>query len=317
MSSARRLDVDASLQQYLDAIRRVPLLSREEELSLAERFHARGDTRAAHRLVECNLRFVVKIALEYRHYKVRLADLIQEGNIGLMHAVQKFDPGRGVRLITFAVHWVRAHMRAHIMRTWSLVTIGRSRVERRLFFGLARAQARLAHLAPEAHAVTGNTEAERVAEHLGVPLEAVLEMAARTRPDASLDAPIGDGDATLGDLSPSGDEAADVTLTREQLQAALALDVKDALARVDAREQDIIRRRYLADGQPESLADIATTYGVSRERIRQIELRALEKLRVRLRVIASRLQYPGARNAKRLYDRAKVKGARARRDAFA
>lgn len=313
MNMARRIP-DDSLRAYAAAIRNIVPLTAEEERRLAKRYRENGDARAAHRLVESNLRFVVKIALEFRAYPVRRADLVQEGNLGLMHAVQKFDPAHGNRLITYAVHWIRAYMRAHVMRSWSMVTIGRSRAERQLFFALRRAQAHVAQRAPEMAGDGSSTAAaDRVAAHLGVDVQDVLDMQSRlSGHDASLDAPLGDDGPTLLEIRAGDGDPADATLARNELRAALGASVEEALEALDARERDVVRRRLLAeeDADADTLVSIADDHGVSRERMRQLELRGLEKLRLRLQPIAAELEYPGARSERRLYDRAAMKGRR-------
>jgi RNA polymerase sigma-32 factor len=303
---------DTSFSSYVEGLRRIPLLTSEEERALAERFRKTGDTRAAHRLVEANLRFVVKIAFEFRRYGMRIPDLVQEGNLGLMRAVQKFEPARGYRLLTYAAHWIRAHMRAHVMRSWSLVRMGQTRAERQLFFALSRAQAEVARLAPEIAQALGEDENARLAAHLAVDEAEVASMRARLGArDASLDAPLRDDDErSPHDLLADEGEGADDALGAEELRAALGARLDDALRRLDPREREVVTRRFLVEDEPESLTEIAASLGLSRERVRQLELRALEKVRVRLRRIAAQLEYPGARRNRPLYVRALVKGPR-------
>jgi RNA polymerase sigma-32 factor len=199
-----------------------------------------------------------------------------------------------------------------VMRSWSIVAMGRTRAERRLFFSLARAQAELARLSPEAWKEMGGDEVQAIATRFGLQVEEVVEMQARLGGrDTSLESPMGeDGDRTFGDLLAGGDVPADEALRGEELRAALQAEVDGALRRLDPRERDIVRRRLLVDGSGETMAAIASEYGVSRERVRQLELRGLEKLRAHLRGIAMALDYPGARDAKPLYVRALVKGSR-------
>lgn len=310
---------DTSFASYVEGLRRLPLLSAEEERALAERFRATGDTRSAHRLVEANLRFVVKIAFEFRRYGMRIPDLVQEGNLGLMRAVQKFEPGRGYRLLTYAAHWIRAHMRAHVMRSWSLVRMGQTRAERQLFFALSRAQAEVARLAPEIAQALGEDENARLARHLGVDEADVADMRSRLSVrDASLDAPArDDDDRSPHDLLAADGDLPDHALGVEELRAALGVRLDDALRRLDPREREVLERRFLCEGDAESLTEIAGSLGLSRERVRQLELRALEKVRVRLRRIAAQLEYPGAKKNRPLYVRALVKGPRRPRRAAA
>lgn len=295
---------DEVFRAYVASIRAVPMLPAEDERALARRYRQTGDTRLAHQLVRANLRFVVKIALEFSRYRVRLSDLVQEGNLGLLHAVRKYDPERDTRLVTYAAHWIRAYIRSHIMKTWSLVTIGRSRMERHLFYALARAQAEVARLSPEAWAALGGSEAECVGRILGVSTDTVAEMQVRLAGgDASLDAPTGDGEFTLGAALADGRDLADRELERDQLGRQLGARIDGALAGLDRRERDVIRRRYLTHETPDSLDAVARDHGISCERVRQLEVRALRKLKPQLEELATELDYgrrrAGARGAAR------------------
>ena len=241
-----------SLERYMAEVNKFPLLSREEEFELAKRWYEKGDVGAAHRLVTSNLRFVVKIALEYRNYGCSLKDLIQEGNIGLMTAVKKFNPYRGYRLITYAAWWIRAFIQEYIIKTKGLVKRGTKALKRRLFYRAKTAQEQAAK----------DVAAELVAAEL------------------SLDAPIGDGEdekchiELLKDPSPSQEE-----LVMEAQQRLVASElVKNALSLLNDRERYIIEKRIMAE-KPLSLQAIGDELGLTKERVRQIEGAALKKLR--------------------------------------
>ena len=270
----------APLDAYLADIRRIPLLTVEEEQRLARRFRE-GDGRAGHDLVAANLRFVVKVAFEYRAYGLRMPDVIQEGNIGLMRAVQKFDPDKRIRLISYAVWWVRAYIQNHILRSWSLVKLGTTQAQRKLFFSLARTRRELSQT-PDAPG-----GAVEIARSLSVKPSEVEEMSARLeRRDQSLDLPLeDDGATTRGDrLAFDAPSAHDVLATAEH-QRRIGAGVHAALARLDARERFIIEQREMTE-PPMSLRELGVHFGFSRERARQLELRATEKLRLELAELA-------------------------------
>jgi RNA polymerase sigma-32 factor len=270
-----------SLEAYLGEIRRIPLLTVEEEQRLAHQFRG-GDGRAGHQLVAANLRFVVKIAFEYRAYGLRMPDVIQEGNIGLMRAVQKFDPTRQIRLISYAVWWIRAYIQNHILRSWSMVKLGTTQAQRKLFFSLSRARRELRLADDDA------SQAEQIAHSLSVKPSEVEEMSARLeRRDQSLDAPVGDDGATtqvdrLVTEAPSAHEQ----LSAAEQQQLVGAGVRAALSRLDHRERFIIEQRVMAE-PPMSLRDLGNHFGFSRERARQLELRATEKLRLELAELAA------------------------------
>jgi RNA polymerase sigma-32 factor len=269
------------LDTYLAEIRLIPLLSAEEEQRLARCFRG-GDGRAGHQLVAANLRFVVKVAFEYRSYGLRMPDLVQEGNIGLMRAVQKFDPDRQIRLVSYAVWWIRAYIQNHILRSWSLVKLGTTQAQRKLFFSLARARRALRQGSDQPDA-----DGE-LARSLSVKRSEVEEMSARIdRRDQSLDLPLGDGDATThGDrLAAPGPSAHEELASAEQHQRVGA-GVRAALARLDERERFIIEQRIMVE-PPMSLRALGGHFGFSRERARQLELRATEKLRLELAELAA------------------------------
>jgi RNA polymerase sigma-32 factor len=274
MSTLQLPAVLDTYDHYLAQINRFDLLSREEEHELAERYRRQGHLNAAHRLICANLRFVVKIAHEYRAYGMKTLDLVQEGNIGLMMAVKKFDPERGMRLITYAVWWIRAYIQSYIIRSWSLVKIGTTQAQKRLFFKLSQAREAIRRL------TGGEDDLEEVARQLHVRDKEVVEMTQRMGArDASLDLELSEGaDYTLLDtLADDRDNQEDLLLQREE-QSLLASRMQQALGRLNERERRIIHERILSD-QPRTLQELAEEYGISRERIRQVEKNALEKLK--------------------------------------
>jgi RNA polymerase sigma-32 factor len=259
---------------YLAQISRFDLLSREEEVELATRYRRRGDLEAAHRLICANLRFVVKIANEYRAYGMKGLDLVQEGNIGLMMAVKKFDPERGIRLITYAVWWIRAYIQSFIIRSWSLVKIGTTQAQKRLFFKLSQAREAIRRF------TGGEDDLEEVARQLHVRDEEVTEMTLRMGArDASLDLELNEGDdySLMDSLADDRHNQEDQLLQREE-QTLLSARVQQALGRLNERERRIVHDRILSD-HPLTLQELAEVYGISRERIRQLEKNALEKLK--------------------------------------
>jgi RNA polymerase sigma-32 factor len=270
----------AALDAYLAEIRRIPLLTVEEEQQLARQFRD-GDGRAGHRLVAANLRFVVKVAFEYRAYGLRMPDVIQEGNIGLMRAVQKFDPDKKIRLISYAVWWIRAYIQNHILRSWSLVKLGTTQAQRKLFFSLSRTRRELERASSEPGDIG------EIARSLQVKPSEVEEMVLRLdRRDQSLDLPWGEeAGSSPGDRLATGAPSAHDELQAAQQQRRLGAGVRSALARLDPRERFIIEQRIMAE-PPMSLRELGHHFGFSRERARQLELRATEKLRIELAGLA-------------------------------
>jgi RNA polymerase sigma-32 factor len=267
-----------NLAAYRQAVNSLPMLSAEEEKELAERFRATEDLDAAWQLVTSHLRFVVRIARGYSGYGLQEADLIQEGNIGLMKAVKRFDPNVGVRLVSFAVHWVRAEMHEYILRNWRIVKVATTKAQRKLFFNLRGAKKRLGWL--------NNEEVHAVAKDLGVSPDTVLEMEQRLSaydaafdPQASDD---GEGDrfAPAGYLQDLRFEPA-AQVEAEDWQAHSEHRLHEALDCLDERSCDIVRKRWLSDDKS-TLQDLADTYGISAERVRQLEKTAMNKLRTAL-----------------------------------
>lgn len=267
-----------SLAAYLTEISRFPLLSPEEERALALRYREGNDVEAAHKLVTSNLRFVVKVAYEYSGYGVRLSDLIQEGNIGLMHAVKKFDPRKGYRLISYAVWWIRAYIQNFILKTWSLVKIGTTQAQRKLFYKLRKAKGKLASYIPGLENL--NDEAcEQLAKSLDVKSADVIEMEARLRGrDASLDQPIHeDGTATRLDFVAT-EANQEEELVKKEEKALIQSSVQRALTSLSDRERFLVEKRLMSD-EPITLQEFGDRYKISRERARQIEEAAIRKIR--------------------------------------
>ncbi len=264
-----------SLDAYMARISQFPLLSAETERELARRWWEQQDLDAARELVLSNLRFVAHIARGYRGYGLPQADLIQEGNIGLMKAVKRFDPGIGVRLVSFAVHWIKAEMHEYILRNWRIVKIATTKAQRKLFFHLRSAKQRLGWFSRE--------EAETVARELGVPTETVLEMEARlSGQDLGLD-PLMEADDDHASPAPIRFLAAEQADPAEILEAedwtrTTHAQLRLALDGLDARSREILQRRWVQEPKA-TLHELAESYGVSAERIRQIEASALRKLR--------------------------------------
>ena len=272
------MDVPAltgTLDRYIAEINQFPLLTPEEEFSLAVRLKKFNDMEAAEKLVVSNLRFVVKIAHEYRNYGIKLADLIQEGNIGLMHAVKKFDPYKGYRLISYAVWWIRAYMQNYIIKTWSLVKIGTTQAQRKLFFKLGQAKRKLEALSQK------NPEFGEIAASLGVKSVEIEEMDLRmSNRDVSLDAFVNDdSDATHIDYLTYDGEDQETALIRKEEMDILKSHIAGALNKLTEKEKYIIKKRVMAD-DPMTLQEIGDRYKITRERARQIEKQALKKLRL-------------------------------------
>jgi RNA polymerase sigma-32 factor len=270
-----------SLAMYLSEINQFPLLSVEEEQRLARRYVKDDDLEAAHVLVTSNLRFVVKVAYEYRSYGIKMADLIQEGNIGLMKAVQKFDADKHIRLISYGVWWIRAYIQNYILKSWSLVKLGTTQAQRKLFFSLARTRRELEKLG---HRDAGATEEVRqIARKLHVKPTEVLEMQQRMDGrDLSLDAPMGDDSGSSHvDFVASGQVGPDDDLAAVQEREIVQSRVGRALGRLDLRERYIIEQRIMSE-KPMTLKELGEHFGFSRERARQLEIRAKEKLKSEL-----------------------------------
>jgi RNA polymerase sigma-32 factor len=277
---------EQGLNRYMQEIRKFPLLEPEEEYMLAKRWADHQDSQAAHKLVTSHLRLAAKIAMGYRGYGLPQAEVISEANVGLMQAVKRFDPEKGFRLATYAMWWIRASIQEYILRSWSLVKLGTTSAQKKLFFNLRKAKAKVGALEE------GDLRPENVAQiakDLSVTEQEVVEMNRRLAgSDASLNATVGgDGEGAtqwqdwLEDED--SDQAADYA-ERDELDTRRAL-LAQAMSVLTDREKDILVQRRLAD-EPVTLEDLSESYGVSRERIRQIEVRAFEKLQGKMRELA-------------------------------
>ncbi len=269
--------VVGTLDLYITEINRFSLLTAEEEFKLAVRLKKYNDMEAAEKLIVSNLRFVVKIAHEYRNYGFKLADLIQEGNIGLIHAVKKFDPYKGYRLISYAVWWIRAYIQNYLIKSWSIVKIGTTQAQRKLFFKLSQAKKQLETLSKK------KPEFAEIAESLGVKGSEVAEMDLRMGSrDVSLHEFIGDeGDTTHIDLLAYEGDDQEVALIKNEEKSLVRRDIAGALANLSERESYIILNRVMAD-DPKTLQEIGDKYNITRERARQIEKQALKKVQLAL-----------------------------------
>ncbi len=265
-----------SLDAYIGAVHQIPVLTSEEERALAVRYRDQEDLDAARELVHSHLRFVVHVARGYNGYGLPLGDLIQEGNIGLMKAVKRFDPEMGVRLVSFAVHWIRAEMHEYILKNWRIVKVATTKAQRKLFFNLRKSKTRLGWM--------NAAEVTAVAKDLNVSEREVLEMESRlSGRDIGFDAPSDDDD----DHAPPSPAAYLMAAEEDPSQAYERADsegnqlqlLREGLAELDARSRDIIKRRWLDADSKITLQELADEYGVSAERIRQIEANALKKMK--------------------------------------
>jgi len=264
-----------SMTLYLAEINKFPVLSSEEEYLLAVKFYEEKDLEAAHQLITGNLRFVVKIAAEYRSYGMKMLDVIQEGNIGLMMAVRKFNPYKGFRLISYAVWWIRAYIHNYIISTWSLLKIGTTQAQKKLFFKLNQAKNAIKRM-------TGTDDLEATALSLDVKETEVEEMEQRMRGEYSLDAEIIDGEGfTLLENLADDRQNQEELLGDFQEQALLRREIGQALTGLNEKERYVIEQRVVAD-DPITLQEIADHFSISRERVRQIEEGALKKMRTSL-----------------------------------
>ncbi|MEE3108397.1 MAG: RNA polymerase sigma factor RpoH [Pseudomonadota bacterium] len=270
------LSPDGNLSRYLDQIRKFPMLTADEEYMLAKSWQEHGDLEAAHRLVTSHLRLVAKIATGYRGYGLPLAELISEGNVGMMQAVKRFDPERGFRLATYAMWWIRAAIQEYILHSWSLVKIGTTAAQKKLFFNLRKLKGQMQAIEE------GDLSPERVtaiAEKLDVPEAEVVSMNRRmAAPDHSLNAPLrSDSESEWQDWLVDEQDDQETRLGQSE-ELALRRDLlTDAMTTLNPRERHVLTERRLKEA-PATLEDLSKVYNVSRERIRQIEVRAFEKL---------------------------------------
>jgi len=281
------LSPEQGLSSYLSEIRRFPMLEKDEEFMLGKRWREHEDGGAAEKLVTSHLRLVAKIAMGYRGYGLPIAEVISEGNVGLMQAVKKFDPDKGFRLATYAMWWIRASIQEYILRSWSLVKMGTTAAQKKLFFNLRRMKSQMQAL-DEGDLKPDQVEA--IATKLGVTTDEVTSMNGRlSGPDASLNAPLRgtEGDGQWQDwLSDDNAESQEDELAEsDEFDTRMQL-LQSAMGELNEREQHILQERRLSE-DPKTLEDLAGHYGVSRERIRQIEVRAFEKLQKAMKAMAS------------------------------
>ena len=266
-----------SLDSYIGAVNRIPMLAVEDEQDLARRFRDEGDLEAARQLVMSHLRFVVHVARGYAGYGLGISDLIQEGNIGLMKAVKRYDPARGVRLVSFAMHWIKAEIHEYILKNWRLVKVATTKAQRKLFFNLRSLKNDY-----EGVDTLSATQAAEVAARLGVKPEEVVEMETRlTGRDLALEGSPDDGDEAFAPIDYLADSRYEPTRMLENKASARLHDegLHEALATLDPRSRRIVEARWLHDGEAATLHELAAEFDVSAERIRQIEVKALQKMR--------------------------------------
>ena len=287
---ALALTPESNLARYLQEIRKFPMLEQQEEYMLAKRWREHGDTEAAHQLVTSHLRLVAKIAMGYRGYGLPLGELISEGNVGMMQAVKRFDPERGFRLATYAMWWIKASIQEYILHSWSLVKIGTTAAQKKLFFNLRRLKSQMkaideGDLSPE--------QVKKIAESLAVSEEEVINMNRRlAAPDHSLNAPLREeGEGEWQDWLVDERENQEVRLAADEEMKQRQKLLGSAMDKLNPREQDILRERRLKD-EPATLEELSEKYKISRERVRQIEVRAFEKLQkaIKSEALEKRLQ---------------------------
>ena len=277
---------EGGLSRYLSEIRRFPMLAKDEEFMLAKRWKEHQDPEAAHRLVTSHLRLVAKIAMGYRGYGLPIGEVISEGNVGLMQAVKKFEPDKGFRLATYAMWWIRASIQEYILRSWSLVKMGTTAAQKKLFFNLRKAKSEISALEE------GDMRPDQVhliATRLGVLDEEVISMNRRlSGPDASLNAPLrSDSESEWQDWLADDAQVSQETVVADNEERTIRMALlEEAMTELTDRERHILTERRLKD-DPTTLEELAAQYGVSRERVRQIEVRAFEKLQKAMRSAAS------------------------------
>jgi RNA polymerase sigma-32 factor len=285
VNSLSVMSPDGGLSRYLTEIRKFPMLAKDEEFMLAQRWKEHQDSEAAHKMVTSHLRLVAKIAMGYRGYGLPIGEVISEGNVGLMQAVKKFEPDKGFRLATYAMWWIRASIQEYILRSWSLVKMGTTAAQKKLFFNLRKAKSQIeafqdGDLRPD--------QVSAIATKLGVLDSEVISMNRRLGgPDASLNAPLrADGESEWQDWLADDDQVSQETVVAENQEKSLRMSLlEEAMVELTDRERHILTERRLKD-DPTTLEDLATEYGVSRERVRQIEVRAFEKLQKSMREAA-------------------------------
>jgi RNA polymerase sigma-32 factor len=283
---------EGGLNRYLEEIKRLPMLEPQQEYTLAKRWKEHGDRDAAHQLVTSHLRLVAKIAMGYRGYGLPISEVISEGNVGLMQAVKRFEPERGFRLATYAMWWIKASIQEYVLRSWSLVKMGTTANQKKLFFNLRKAKYKIAALQEgDLHP----DQVQTIAKQLGVPEQDVIDMNRRLGGDASLNAPVRD-EGESGEwqdwLAEDSESQESVMAEHEELDNRHKA-LSSALAVLNDRERRIFQARRLAE-QPATLDELATEFGVSRERVRQIEVRAFEKVQSSVRRLLAAMERPEA-----------------------
>jgi RNA polymerase sigma-32 factor len=285
---------ESGLSRYLQEIKRFPMLEPQEEYMLAKRWREHGDREAAHKLVTSHLRLVAKIAMGYRGYGLPIGEVISEGNVGLMQAVKRFEPDKGFKLATYAMWWIRASIQEYILRSWSLVKMGTTASQKKLFFNLRKAKSRISALDD---GDLRDDQVESISRRLGVAKQDVVEMNRRLGGDASLNAPLreaGEGEWQDWLVDESADQEAQLA-DREESDVRLGA-LRSALTVLNPRERRIFEARRLAD-EPITLEELSSEFGVSRERVRQIEVRAFEKVQGAVKAGVARAQLPKNRPA--------------------
>jgi RNA polymerase sigma-32 factor len=285
-ATSSRSELDAGFRQYLNKVHRIPLLQPAEEAYLAKQAREHGDREAAHRIISSHLRLVISIASKYRGYGFSLGELVAEGNIGLMQAVQRFEPERGFRFATYAVCWIRAAIQSYILRSKSMVKIGTTANQRKLFFNLRKTLSSMSVLNDRGMSAA---QVDLVATRIGVTKEEVIEMIGRLSGDVSLNVPLPEASSEtwtdrLADGAPNQEE---ILADREHFARCRAV-LAEALTQLNDRERSIIASRHLSE-KPKKLREIANEFGVSRERVRQIELAAFAKLQ---KIVRARTRPP-------------------------
>jgi RNA polymerase sigma-32 factor len=276
---------DGGLSRYLTEIRKFPMLAKDQEFMLAQRWKEHQDTEAAHQMVTSHLRLVAKIAMGYRGYGLPIGEVISEGNVGLMQAVKKFEPDKGFRLATYAMWWIRASIQEYILRSWSLVKMGTTAAQKKLFFNLRKAKSEISALEEgDLHP----DHVQQIATKLGVLNEEVISMNRRlSGPDSSLNAPLrSDSESEWQDWLQDDNQVSQESALAESEEKTIRMSLLDeAMQELSDRERHILTERRLKD-DPTTLEALASEYGVSRERVRQIEVRAFEKLQKAMRTAA-------------------------------
>jgi RNA polymerase sigma-32 factor len=286
---------EGGLSRYLDEIRKFPMLEPNEEYMLAKSWREHGDRDAAHRLVTSHLRLVAKIAMGYRGYGLPVGEIVSEGNVGLMQAVKRFEPEKGFRLATYAMWWIKAAIQEYILRSWSLVKMGTTANQKKLFFNLRKAKSRIAalnegDLRPD--------QVKEIATKLSVPEQDVIDMNRRLSGDASLNAPLRqEGEGEWQDWLVDDSTSQETRLVEDEESRNRLSALRDAMDVLNERERRIFEARRLAE-EPVTLEELSEEFGVSRERVRQIEVRAFEKIQAAVKELMARREQPEALVAK-------------------